>query len=56
MSAPGLACLVLGLALAAGCTSDPRYRQGLEWVQSNEEQKRRLEAEGFPQYTGGGER
>lgn len=56
MNGGGLACLVLALALAAGCTSDPRYKQGLEWVQWNEEQKKRLEAEGFPQYTGGGER
>jgi uncharacterized lipoprotein len=56
MNGPGLACLALALALMAGCTSDPRYKQGLEWVQWNEEQKKRLEAEGFPQYTGGGER
>ena len=56
MSAPGVACLALGLALVAGCTSDHRYKQGLEWVQWIEEQKKRLEAEGFPQYTGGGER
>jgi hypothetical protein len=56
MKGPGLVCLALALALVAGCTSDPRYKQGLEWVQWNEEQKMRLEAEGFPQYTGGGER
>ncbi|MFO1364437.1 MAG: hypothetical protein U1F45_18610 [Burkholderiales bacterium] len=48
--------LVLALALAAGCAGDPRYEQGLEWVQWNEQQKARLEAEGFPQYTGGSER
>jgi hypothetical protein len=51
-----LACLALALALAAGCASDPRYQQGLEWVQWIEQEKKRLEAEGFPQYTGGGER
>jgi hypothetical protein len=51
-----LAGLALVLAVVAGCTSDPRYQQGLEWVQWNEAQKKRLEAEGFPQYTGGGER
>ena len=51
-----LANLALALALVAGCTSDPRYKQGLEWVQWNEEQKKSLEAAGFPQYTGGSER
>lgn len=56
MNGAGLACLALALALMAGCTSDPRYKQGLEWVEWNEGQKKRLEAEGFPQYTGGGER
>ena len=56
MNGPGLACVALALALVSGCTSDPRYQQGLEWVLSNEEQKKRLESEGFPQYTGGGER
>ena len=48
-----LALLAAGLA---GCASDPRYKQGLEWVQWNEQEKKRLEAEGFPQYTGGSER
>lgn len=56
MKASRLACLALVLSLAAGCTSDPRFKQGLEWVQWNEEQKKSLEAAGFPQYTGGGER
>jgi hypothetical protein len=51
-----VACLVLTLALAAGCAADPRYAQGLEWIQWNEDQKKRLDAEGFPQYTGGSER
>jgi len=56
MNAIGLACMALVLLLTAGCTSDPRFKQGLEWVQWNEEQKKSLEAAGFPQYTGGGER
>jgi hypothetical protein len=56
MSGPGLACLALALALVAGCASDPRYQQGLEWVLWNETQKKDLEAAGFPQYTGGSER
>lgn len=42
-----LAVMVLGIA---GCASDPRYKQGLEWVQGNEMEKRRLQAAGFPQY------
>lgn len=50
------ACVALVLATLAACTSDPRYHQGLEWVQWNEQEKKRLEAAGFPQYTGGGER
>jgi hypothetical protein len=56
MHGPGFAGLALALVLVAGCASGPRYKQGLEWVQWNEEQKKSLEAAGFPQYTGGGER
>ncbi len=43
-----LALLAAGLA---GCASDPRYKQGLDWVLWNEQEKRRLDAAGFPQYT-----
>jgi uncharacterized lipoprotein len=46
-----LAAVALGVL--AGCASDPRYSQGLEWVQSNEAEKRRLQAAGFPQYNDG---
>jgi hypothetical protein len=46
-----LALALVGLALA-GCAADPRYQHGLEWVEWNEAQKRQLEAQGFPQYTG----
>lgn len=42
--------LVLVAAALAGCASDPRYKQGLEWVQWNEQEKERLNAQGFPQY------
>jgi uncharacterized lipoprotein len=42
-----LALLAAGLA---GCASDPRYKQGLEWVLWNEQEKARLNAAGFPQY------
>lgn len=42
-----LAAMVLGIA---GCASDPRYKQGVEWAQWNEMEKKRLQAAGFPQY------
>jgi uncharacterized lipoprotein len=41
---------VVALATLAGCASDPRYSQGVEWVQWNEQEKKRLQAAGFPQY------
>jgi uncharacterized lipoprotein len=47
--------LILSAALAAlvaGCASDPRYAQGIKWVQENEAAKAELERQGFPQYTG----
>ena len=49
-----LVCVALAVAAIAGCANDPRYKHGLEWVQWNEQEKKRLEAAGFPQYTGGG--
>jgi hypothetical protein len=42
-----LAVLVLG---SAGCASDPRYKEGLNWVVSQEQERQRLQAQGFPQY------
>jgi hypothetical protein len=44
------AILILFAAGLAGCAADPRYKQGLEWVQWNEMEKARLDAAGFPQY------
>lgn len=41
----------VALSVLAGCASDPRYKQGLEWVQWNEQEKARLNAQGFPQYS-----
>jgi len=38
-----LALVAVGLA---GCAADPRYKQGLEWVQWNEMEKARLDAAG----------
>jgi hypothetical protein len=43
---------VLALLAVAGCASDPRYSQGVEWVQWQEAEKKRLDDAGFPQYTG----
>lgn len=43
---------VLVLIVLAGCASDPRYSQGVEWVVSQEAEKKRLDDAGFPQYTG----
>ena len=42
--------LVLALLALAGCASDPRYKEGLNWVVSQEEERQRLQAQGFPQY------
>jgi hypothetical protein len=49
-----LAATVL-FSILAGCASDPRYAQGLDWVMSNERESVRLQRQGFPQMgTGGG--
>lgn len=45
-----LAGILLALALG-GCASDPRYREGLAWVQWQEAERARLEAQGFPQFS-----
>jgi len=42
-----LASVLAGLS---GCASDPRYKEGLDWVLSNEAEKKRLDDAGFPQY------
>jgi hypothetical protein len=41
-----LLCLAVG-----GCASDPRFKEGLAWIEYNEAQKARLNAQGFPQYS-----
>jgi hypothetical protein len=43
--ATALAALVL-----AGCASDPRYNEGVSWVVWQEQERQRLQAQGFPQY------
>ena len=41
---------VLALGLVSGCASDPRYKEGVAWVQWQEAEKLRLQTAGFPQY------
>jgi hypothetical protein len=47
----GLLPLLIVAGVLGGCAADPRYKQGLNWVVSNEEEKARLHAQGFPQYS-----
>jgi outer membrane biogenesis lipoprotein LolB len=45
--------LLLALAalnVLAGCASDPRSKQGVEWVTWQDAERQRLQAQGFPQY------
>ena len=41
---------IVALGVLGGCASDPRYSQGIEWVQWQEAERHRLQAAGFPQY------
>jgi hypothetical protein len=41
---------IIALGVLGGCASDPRYSQGIEWVQWQEAERHRLQAAGFPQY------
>jgi hypothetical protein len=43
--------LLLALAVLGGCASDPRYAMGVKWVEEQEAERRRLQAQGFPQYS-----
>ncbi len=45
--------LAVGLSSLAGCASDPRYKEGLDWVTWIEAEKKRRDDAGFPQYTNG---
>jgi hypothetical protein len=45
--------MTIALVTVAGCASDPRYKQGLDWVTYQEEERKRLQAQGFPQYSPG---
>jgi uncharacterized lipoprotein len=46
----GLLAALVFLGLLSGCASDPRYKEGLAWIQANEAEKARLQAAGFPQF------
>jgi hypothetical protein len=48
-----LALLGAGFAGLVGCASDPRYSQGLDWVLWQEQERKRLDDAGFPQYNDG---
>jgi hypothetical protein len=45
-----IAIAIVAFSTLGGCASDPRYSQGVEWVQWQEAERKRLEAAGFPQY------
>lgn len=51
---PRARCLLLALAvsLLVGCAGDYRREAGLQWVTEQAEERARLEAMGFPQFTG----
>ena len=40
----------LTVLVLAGCASDPRYKEGVGWVVWQEQERQRLQAQGFPQY------
>ena len=49
-----LSCILLttlALLALAGCASDPRNKDGTSWVVSQEQERQRLQAQGFPQYS-----
>ncbi len=48
------AALVVALVVVvlAGCASDSRSGQAVDWVVSQEGEKKRLDDAGFPQYSG----
>jgi hypothetical protein len=49
-----LILIAIAAGVLAGCTSDPRYDKGLQWVLENEAEKKRLNDLGFPQYNTSG--
>ena len=49
-AAATLLAAAIAYSALAGCASDPRYKEGVNWIVSNEQEKARLNALGFPQY------
>ena len=45
-----IAMAIVALSILSGCASDPRYKEGIAWVQWQEAERQRLQAAGFPQY------
>ena len=43
--------LAFALLALAGCASDARYKSGQSWVVQQEQERQRLQAQGFPQYS-----
>ncbi len=43
---------VLLVTVLTGCASDSRSGQAVDWVVSQEAEKKRLDDAGFPQYSG----
>lgn len=42
--------ILVSASLLGACASGPRQSEGLSWVVAQEEERRRLQAMGFPQY------
>lgn len=43
--------VLTALGILAGCASDPRRANGLQWVTEQQAERARLQAQGFPQYS-----
>lgn len=46
-----IALATVAIAILGGCASDPRNAKGLQWVVEQQQERDRLEAQGFPQYS-----
>jgi hypothetical protein len=42
---------LIAFGVLAGCASDPRHSKGLNWVVEQQQERARLQAQGFPQYS-----
>ncbi len=46
-----IALAAVAAAILGGCASDARNPKGLQWVVEQQQERDRLEAQGFPQYS-----